>query len=132
MNPNTAISFSSDLLFDDEPQWLHTRGNARRQKAPKFSVDNDIELWLKYNAPLTFRQLADIRYCPYHYCSRAYFTVTCLSDDQFDLSGRHTTLRLISDRARGYLLWKLRLLGRKKSCTSALPRTKNPRRKETI
>ena len=38
-----------------------------------------------------------------------------LADDQFKLTGRHSTLNVINDDARHYLLWKLRLLGRKKN-----------------
>ena len=45
-------------------------------------------------------------------------TVTRLSGDQFDLRGRHSTLRLRSDPAQNYLLRKLRLFGRKKSWIS--------------
>ena len=51
-------------------------------------------------------------------------------DDQFDLIGRHSKLRVISDRARHYLLWKLRRLGRKRKWINALPRTKKPRRQK--
>jgi hypothetical protein len=49
------------------------------------------------------------------------------SDDQFTLSGRHSKLRIISNRARHYLLWKLRLLGREVGWIGALPRSKRPR-----
>lgn len=102
------------------------------RQRPPFPPDEDIELWLKHNAPLTFQQLADIRYSLYHHCSRADFTVANINDDQFDLTGRHGTLRVVGDNARRYLLWKLRLLGRKKNWIGALPRTRNPRRREAI
>ena len=52
------------------------------------------------------------------------------NDDEFDLIGRHSKLRVISDRARHYLLWKLRRLGRKRKWINALPRTKKPRRQK--
>jgi hypothetical protein len=101
---------------------------SKRPKRPKFPPDADMERWLNDNAPLTFQQLADIRYCLYHRCGRADFAVSnkC-SDDQFTLSGRHSKLRIISNRARHYLLWKLRLLGREVGWIGALPRSKRPR-----
>src|SRR5215208_3224161 len=57
---------------------------------------------------LHFRRLADIRYSLYHHCSRAGFTVTGVTEDEFELVGRQSTLRIISDSARRYLLWRLR------------------------
>jgi len=81
----------------------------------QFTPDKDIELWLKHNGPLTFEQLADIRYSLYHHCSRTDFIVTNVTEDEFDLTGRRGTLRVVNDNARRYLLWKLSLLGRKKN-----------------
>jgi hypothetical protein len=125
MNGITAASFNADIV---------TPGPARSavKQKPPFPPDEDIELWLKHNAPLTFQHLADIRYSLYHHCSRSDFAIANLNDDQFDLTGRHGTLRIISDNARRYLLWRLRLLGRKKNWISALPQTRNPRRREAI
>ena len=129
MTENTTSSFAADvLLSDDKPTWFPTRCKAKQSKPPKFPPDEDIELWLKHNAPLTFQQLADIRYSLYHRCSRADFAVVRAGDGQFDLTGRHSTLRVINDGARRNLLWKLRLLGRKRKWISALPRTKKPRK----
>ena len=126
----TTTSFSiADVLPPDEKSTRYpTRPAIQWSKPTKFPPDEDIELWLKHNAPLTFQQLADIRYSLYHRCSRADFTVAQTFDDQFDLIGRHSKLRVISDRARHYLLWKLRRLGRKRKWINALPRTKKPRR----
>ena len=115
MTENTAPSFvSDDRLLDDKPIWFPTRRKIKQPTPPKFPPHKDIELWLKHNAPLTFQQLADIRYSLYHQCSRADFTVAKAIGDEFDLIGRHSKLRVISDRARHYLLWKLRRLGRKR------------------
>jgi hypothetical protein len=116
------------LLYDDKPAWRASARNSRRLKGPKFSPDEDIERWLKHNAPLTFDLLAALRYCLYHRCGRAEFKISKKSGDQFTLTGRHDDLRIINDRARHYLLWRLRLLGRKKGWIGALPRTKKPRR----
>jgi len=38
-----------------------------------------------------------------------------VTEDEFDLTGRRGTLRVVNDNARRYLLWKLSLLGRKKN-----------------
>ena len=121
--------FATDVLpSDDKPMWFRTRCKAKQSKPPKFPPDKDIELWLKHNAPLTFQQLADIRYSLYHRCSRADFAVVRADDDQFDLTGRHSRLRVINDRGSTLFIGKLRLLGRKRKWINALPRTKKPRK----
>src|SRR4051794_26734869 len=98
MTANTTPSFIFKAhLLDDKPIWYP----ARPKKPPKFPPDKDIELWLKDNAPLTFQQLADIRYSLYHRCSRADFAVVRVDDDQFDLTGPHSKLRVISGCRRG-------------------------------
>ena len=124
----TTFSIADVLPPDKESTWYPARPKIEWSKPTKFPPDEDIELWLKHNAPLTFQQLADIRYSLYHQCSRADFTIAKAIDDQFDLIGRHSKLRVISDRARHYLLWRLRRLGRKRKWINALPRTKKPRR----
>jgi len=126
---NIISSFNAEVWSsDDKPVWFRTTRKAKQSKPPKFPPNEDIKLWLKHNAPLTFQQLADIRYSLYHHCSRADFTVTNVTDDEFDLTGRQSKLRVINDDARHYLLWSLRLLGRKKNWINALPRTKKPRK----
>jgi hypothetical protein len=131
MTENKTYSIVSDDPLDDKPIWFRAGPKITWSKPTKFPPDEDIELWLKHNAPLTFQQLADIRYTLYHRCSRADFTVAkTFDDDQFDLIGRHSKLRLISNRARHYLLWKLRRLGRRRKWINALPRTKKPRERK--
>jgi hypothetical protein len=46
-----------------------------RYKARTYSPDIDIVLWLTNNAPQSFQEMIDVRYCLYHRCSRAGFTV---------------------------------------------------------
>ena len=129
MPENTSISIATDVLpSDDKRIWFRTRCKAKQFKPPKFPPAEDIELWLKHNAPVTFQQLADIRYSLYHRCSRADFAVVQADDDQFDLTGRHSTLRVINNGARHCLLRKLRRLGRMKKWINALPRTKKSRK----
>jgi len=132
MNNNANIAITPNILPSDGRTLWHPFRKAIKREGPPFPPDKDIDLWLKSNAPLSFESLADIRYALYHHCSRADFTVANINDDQFDLTGRHSTLHVVSDNARGYLLWRLRRLGRKNNWISALPRTKNPRRRETI
>lgn len=131
MTKNIATPFASDSLQDDKPVWYRPHRKGTQASAP-FAPDEDIEVWLKHNAPTTFQQLADIRYCLYHHCSRAEFTIANIVDDEFDLTGRHGTLRIVSNNARHYLLWRLRLLGKSKSWIGAIPHTKKPRRKEIM
>ncbi|MCP1774733.1 hypothetical protein J2R91_001245 [Bradyrhizobium japonicum] len=118
---------ANTLLADNQRAWLPPNTRTLKPKAPKFPPDEDINLWLKHNAPRSFEQLADIRYVLYHRCTRNSFAVGQVSGDQFSLIGPYSTLFVISETARRYLLWKLRLLGRKQQWISALPRTKNPR-----
>jgi hypothetical protein len=125
MSENTfSTSIIEAQLSDDSPIWFRPRTANKRLIRPKFPPDADIEAWLRHNAPLSFQQLADIRYALYHRCSRAGFSVANIADDQFTLAGRHSALRIISNKARHYLLWKLRLLGREMGWIGALPETK--------
>jgi hypothetical protein len=127
MTENTNPTFAPDALFiSDDRIWYPARGT-KRPKQPNFSPDEDIEFWLKQNAPITFQQLADIRYVLYHRCSQSEFTVTNVADDRFDLTGKHSKLQIKNDRARHYLLWRLRLLGRSKKWIGALPKAVRPR-----
>lgn len=91
MTENINI-FSADILVSDDRAPWHPVRNAIKREGPSFPPGEDIELWLKYNAPITFQQLADIRYSLYHHCSRADFTVANINDGQFDLTGRHGEL----------------------------------------
>ena len=94
MQDNTTSDFTPHFpISDDERTWLPTRAKTRKPGSPKFPPDSDIDLWLKHNAPLSFDELADIRYVLYHHCSRAEFKVSFLADDQFKLTGRDGTLR---------------------------------------
>jgi hypothetical protein len=129
MTENTTSDFVPEILIsDNESTWYPTSDKIKNPRFPKFPPDEDINLWLKHNAPLTFQQLADIHYALYHCCSRAEFAVVKAVDDQFDLTGRYSTLGVYNDGARHYLLWKLRLLGRKMKWIRALPQTRNPRK----
>jgi hypothetical protein len=130
MNEKTDPAFTAEIvLSDNEATYFSTTRKQKTKKptSPKYPPDKDIDLWLSRNAPVMFHELADIRYSLYHHCSRAEFAVANVIDDRFDLTGRYSTLRIVSDRARRYLLWRLRLLGRKENWISALPRTKKPR-----
>jgi hypothetical protein len=121
--------FTEVLLSENEATWFPTT-QPRKSKtpgSPKFPPDKNIDLWLKYNAPLSFEQLADIRYALYHHCSREDFTISMSGDDQFSLTGRYNALQVVNDDARHYLLWKLRLLGRKNKWIGALPQTRRPK-----
>ena len=127
MHEKTAITESGRLLDDDEQIWFRSIGRRNPGRHPKFDDDTDIDLWLTHNAPQTFEQLADLRYVLYHRCSRSGFIVSAHNGEQFTLTGRNGGLQIVSDKARHYLLWKLRLLGRKNKWIGALPKSKRPR-----
>ena len=77
------------------------------------SERTDILLWLSKNAPRTVEELKAVRYTLYHRCSCADFKVSDKQDDEtFVLSGRDGSVQIVSNKARRYLLWKLRILAR--------------------
>ena len=126
MEEKTLTNFETKILLDDNDHtWSTPLRTYKTATAPKFPQDEDIELWLQHNAPLSFQQLADLRYALYHHCTRNDFLVAHVSDETFCLKGRHSTLNIVSDNARKYLLWRLRQLGRKKSWINAIPRTES-------
>jgi hypothetical protein len=83
--------------------------------SPTQSLKTDIHLWLSDNAPRIVEELKDIRYTLYHRCSRSDFKVSEKQDkDEFQLSGRQSSVHIVSNNARRYLLWKLRILARER------------------
>jgi hypothetical protein len=82
----------------------------RPQALRGFPLDQDIMLWLKGNAPRDWQELKNLRYCLYHRCSRADFTVKKRDEDSFTLTGRASSVIIVSNNARRYLLWQLRIL----------------------
>lgn len=99
----------------------NTPGEGKR----KFAPAADVCLWLLSNAPLSFEELIDIRYCLYHRCSRAGYKVGSRREDEFEIEGRHGRLQVVSDSARRLLLSKLRELAKEKGWQGALPRYKS-------
>jgi hypothetical protein len=102
--------------FDFEPANVKpappTKNNIPTKQAR--SSKTDIPLWLSNNAPRNLEELKAVRYTLYHRCSRAEFKVSDKQyDDNFVLSGRQTSVHIVSNKARRYLLWKLRILARK-------------------
>jgi hypothetical protein len=70
----------------------------------------NLHLWLSNNGPRDAEELKALRYTLYHRCSRADFKVTEKNDDDdFKLSGRQSFVHVVSNKARRYLLWRLRL-----------------------
>jgi hypothetical protein len=115
--------------FDDLKNVEHDKApkvhKNKRQAKREYPPDIDILLWLTGNAPLSFQELVDLRYCLYHRCSRADFTVVekCSKHD-FRLKGRSNSVHLVSNKGRHFLLWKLRLLARERKWRGAIPRSK--------
>src|SRR3954465_8573839 len=86
------------------------RRSQKRPKPRKYPRDKDIALWLKLNAPLSFQQLTDVRYCLYHCCDRAEFTGRKRDQDEFTLTGRRSSVHIINNQDRPCLLWTVGLL----------------------
>jgi hypothetical protein len=88
----------------------------------------DLPLWLSNNAPRNVEELKAVRYTLYHRCSRSEFKVSKKQDNEtFVLSGRQSSVLIVSNKARRYLLWKLRIsareqgwVGRKRSAIFAV------------
>lgn len=114
-----------DFERSNQPTKEKKRQNTRREGKPKFAPAADVCLWLSSNAPLSFEELIDIRYCLYHRCSRAGYKVGSRREDEFELEGRHGRLQVVSDSARRLLLSKLRELAKEKGWQGALPRGKS-------
>src|ERR1700712_4607078 len=87
MQGNTTINFTStNGLNDREHTWSQAVTTLKKSTEPKFPPDEDIELWLKHDAPTSFQQLADLRYVLYHNCTRNEFLVAHVSDETFSLT----------------------------------------------
>ena len=81
--------------------------------------ETDILLWLQAMHLCNFQNLADLRYTLYHRCSRAGFTVKRWDKDDFKLTGRSSSLHIVSNEAFSFL-WRLRIL----AIAWALPRSR--------
>ena len=111
MNATLADYFEELELTNVKPPAPKPNSEILAQK-PR-SEGTDIHLWLSKNAPRTVQELQDLRYTLYHRCSRAEFKVSQKQDkDTFVLSGRQSSLHIVSNKARRYLLWRLRILAR--------------------
>jgi hypothetical protein len=77
------------------------------------SRTKNIPLWLSNNSPRSWEELKSLRYCLYHRCSRGEFTIKRSRDKNlFTVVGREGSLLIVTNRARRYLLSKLRILAR--------------------
>ncbi|SDK00381.1 hypothetical protein SAMN05216338_107919 [Bradyrhizobium sp. Rc2d] len=99
---------------------------------PTFPPDKDIILWLSKNAPANFDELIDIRYSLYHRCNRAGYRVKRLNDEELTIAGRQSSLHIVSNQARRFLLTKLRELAKEKGWQGALPRSRRAARKAVV
>jgi hypothetical protein len=114
-------TFASFLDEPTEPPHQQPRRSLNRPHTPKvpknlqgFEPDKDLKLWLRSNAPRSWQELKDLRYCLYHRCNRADFKVKRDTPDYFVLTGRAGSVTVVSNSARHFVLWQLRLLARKK------------------
>jgi hypothetical protein len=119
--------YFDELVGPNQPAAPQSPQGQQRTKKRNYRPDTDIVLWLTHNAPSSFDELIDIRYSLYHRCSRAGYLVKRLNEEEFKLMGRHSTLHIVSNMARRFLLSKLRELAKEKGWMGALPKTM-PRR----
>jgi len=85
--------------------------NAKLEKQPA-KATTDIHLWLKSNRPRDRTHVTALRQSLYQRRSHGGYIVEVVSDDRFKVTGRTSTLLIVSDRARHYLLRQLcKLLG---------------------
>jgi hypothetical protein len=121
----TLIDYFDEVANVDERKVVPEPQQSKQTvKSTRYRPETDIVLWLGSNAPLIFQEMVDLRYCLYHRCSRAGYSVTKTDKDDFKLKGRHSSLHIVSNKARRYLLWKLRVLARELGWRGALPRTR--------
>ena len=111
MKATLANYFEEFEPANDKPSAPHPESKSLVQM-PR-SDGTDIHLWVAKNAPRIWQELQDLRYTLYHRCSRAKFKVSDKQDkDTFVLSGRESSLQIVSNKARRYVLWRLRILAR--------------------
>jgi hypothetical protein len=122
MTATLADYFDESVNATQQPQQLPAKPLVQRQ----FQPDTDIKRWLTSDAPRNRQELRDLRYCLYHRCSRAGFKVKKSSRDYFTLTGRTDSLLIVSNNARRYLLWQLRILARKRGWVGAIIFRKEP------
>lgn len=113
MSTTLANQFEEFEPTNDQPT-SQPNSNTRPDKTGKARPPNaDLHFWLSNNAPRDVVELKAMRFALYHRCNRADFKVSEKQDkDNFVLSGRQTSVRIVSNKARRYLLWKLRVLAR--------------------
>jgi hypothetical protein len=126
MEANLSDYFDELPKLDQRKVVPEARQSKRASRIGTYRPETDIVLWLAGNVPVNFQELADLRYCLYHRCSRAGFMVKRRDKDDFTLTGRHSSLQIVNNKARRYLLWKLRLLAQERGWRGALPRNGSP------
>jgi hypothetical protein len=135
----TLTEYFDELPNDEQCKVAKAPQDKRVVRKARHRPDTDIVFWLTNNAPATFQELVDLRYCLYHRCTRSGFVVKRWDKDDFKLTGRHSSLHIVSNRARRFLLGRLRILAKERGWRGAVPRSggltnSNPtyrRRKET-
>src|SRR3954451_3327984 len=94
-----------------------TRKKKAAPKPESFPPDMDILAWVGVNAPWNLQELKALRYCLYHRCTRDDFDVSEKIDcDDFWITGRASKLHVVSNQARRYVLWRLRLHRKQNPC----------------
>jgi hypothetical protein len=94
--------------FFDQPVESHVvlESSKTKRKRP-LRPTTDIELWLTTNGPRTYPELTDLRQSLYRQRTHGGFTISTVSGDRFKVTGRTSSLLIVSDKARHYLLWML-------------------------
>jgi hypothetical protein len=127
----TLTDYFAELPNDEQSKAPDTHQTKHVARKKTYRPETDIVLWLTNNAPATFQELVDLRYSLYHRCSRASFSIKRWDKDDFKLTGRHSSLHIVSNQARRFVLWKLRVLARERGWRGALPRSGDGRKSST-
>jgi hypothetical protein len=94
--------------FLEEPTTDVTPEAKKPKPVQRSRPNTDIELWLARNGPTNFSELTDLRQSLYHRRTHGSFRVSAHEGDRFTVTGRTSSLLIVSDKARHYLLWTLR------------------------
>lgn len=107
----TLKDFSDEFELTTGEPASQTKNNIIAKK-PRPKKTN-IPLWLSNNRPRNVEELQAVRYTLYHRCSHADFKVSEKQDKNiFILTGRQSSVLIVSNKARRYLLWRLRILAK--------------------
>lgn len=104
----TLRQFFDEPINTPKPAPCEPKKSRPVSRPPKPTTD--IKLWLKSNGPRDRAEVNDLRQCLYHRKSYGCYTLEGGFLDRFTVKGRTSSLLIVSDRARHYLLRQICVL----------------------